>query len=96
MIREPCVYILASRKSGTLYIGVTSNLAMRVRQHRDKLRPGITARYDVHHLVWFEVHESMDTAILREKQLKAGSQKNKLDLINDLNPDWADLYSTLS
>ena len=95
MQREPCVYILADRKNGTLYVGVTSNLPVRVRQHREQLQPGLTARYAVHRLVLFETHESMDTAILREKQLKAGIRKKKLDLINDLNPEWADLYTTL-
>lgn len=95
MIREPCTYILANRKNGILYVGVTSNLPARVWQHREKLRPGFTARYNIHRLVWFEVHESMDTAILREKQLRAGCRQKKLDLINDLNPEWADLYSTL-
>lgn len=66
MIREPCVYILANKHNGTLYIGVTSNLQVRVWQHREKLRPGFTATYDVNRLVWFEMHESMDSAIGRE------------------------------
>lgn len=95
ILKEPCVYILASRKNGTLYTGVTSNLPVRVWQHKENLRPGFTAKHNVHRLVWFETHESMDSAILREKQLKAGSRKNKLELINQLNPKWADLYFTL-
>ena len=95
MQREPCVYILANRKNGTLHVGVTSNLSVRVRQHRAQPQPGFNARYAAHRLVWFETHESMDTAILREKQLNAENRNRKLDLINDLNPEWADLYTTL-
>lgn len=95
MLREPCVYILASRKNGALYIGVTSNLPMRVWQHKERIQPGFTSTHNVHRLVWFESHESMDSAILREKQLKAGSRKKKLALISELNPQWSDLYFTL-
>lgn len=95
MLKEPCVYILASRKNGTLYTGVTSNLQVRVRQHKEKVQPGFTSTHDVHRLVWFETHDSMDSAILREKQLKAGSRQKKLNLVHQLNPDWSDLYFTL-
>lgn len=95
MLKEPCVYILASRKDGTLYTGVTSNLQVRVWQHKEKRRPGVTSTHDVDQLVWFEVHGSLDSAVLREKQLKSGSRQQTLNLINQLNPDWSDLYFTL-
>ncbi len=95
MLREPCVYILANRKNGTLHTGVTSSLQARVLQHKENVRPSFTGSHDVHRLVWFEVHESIDSAILREKQLKAGSRQKRLDLVNQLNPDWSDLYFTL-
>lgn len=95
MLREPCVYILADRQSGTLYVGVTSNLPVRIRQHRERMRPGLTAAHDANRLVWFEMHETMDSAVGREKQLKAGGRQKKRELINDLNPRWDDLYLTL-
>ena len=95
MLKEPCVYILASKKNGTLYIGVTSSLQARVWQHKEKRRPDFTSSHDVNQLVWFEVHGSMDSAILREKQLKAASRQERLNLVKQLNPDWSDLYSTL-
>jgi len=92
---SPCVYILASQRNGTLYIGVTSNLAGRVWQHKNDLVDGFTKKYRVHHLVWYEAHESMESAILREKQLKAGSRIRKISLIEAKNPDWLDLYSEI-
>ena len=92
MPRQPAVYILASRRNGTLYVGVTSNLVQRVWQHRNGSAAGFTARYSVHRLVWFECHETMESAITREKQLKAGSRKRKLALIERINPGWLDLY----
>ena len=90
--RRPCVYMLAGRRNGTLYIGVTSNLVQRVWQHRDGAVPGFTRRYHVHDLVWFEMHESMESAIRREKALKEWWRTWKLDLIERANPDWRDLY----
>ncbi len=96
MNRMPCVYILASKKNGTLYVGVTSNLPGRIWQHREKLLPGFTSRYGVDRLVWFEPHDSMEAAIQREKQLKAGSRQKKIALIIHHNPDWHDLYPALS
>ncbi|PRB80239.1 GIY-YIG nuclease family protein [Pseudomonas sp. MYb185] len=95
MNRMPCVYILASKKNGTLYVGVTSNLPGRIWQHREKVLSGFTARYGVDRLVWFEPHESMEAAILREKQLKAGSRQKKIALIIQHNPEWTDLYPAL-
>ncbi len=90
--RQPCVYILASGRNGTLYVGVTSNLVQRVWQHRDGAVPGFTRRYHVLDLVWFEMHESMESAIRREKALKEWRRAWKLDLIERVNPDWHDLY----
>jgi putative endonuclease len=95
MTKQPCVYILASQRNGTLYIGVTSDLVKRVYQHREELIEGFTKRYHVHTLVWYEVHEIMESAILREKQLKKWSRIAKLQLIEKQNPNWQDLWSKL-
>jgi putative endonuclease len=91
MDRQPCVYILASQQRGTLYIGLTSNLAQRLYQHRNDLLPGFTSKHHVHRLVWAESHDSMGTAIAREKQLKRWRRPWKINLIKDANPDWRDL-----
>ena len=91
MDRQPCVYILASQRRGTLYIGVTSNLAQRLYQHRNHLLPGFTADYHVHRLVWAEMHEVMNTAIARENQLKRWHRQWKINLIEAENPEWCDL-----
>ena len=96
MEKQPCVYILASRPNGTLYVGVTSNLIGRVYQHRQKLIAGFTQRYDVSNLVWYEVHEQMESAILREKQLKNWSRVAKKRLIEMTNPLWQDLWPDLA
>ena len=95
MEKQPCVYILASRPNGTLYVGVTSNLIGRVYQHRQKLVAGFTQRYNVSDLVWYEVHEQMESAILREKQLKNWSRVAKKRLIELANPQWQDLWPAL-
>lgn len=89
--RLPCVYILASGRHGTLYIGVTSDLLGRIFQHREGITKGFTARYDVHRLVYFEVHDEMDAAITREKQLKNWRRDWKIELIERDNPFWEDL-----
>ena len=91
-MRQPCVYMLASRRNGTLYVGVTSDLVRRVWQHKSGATGGFTSKYKVHGLVWYERHESMEGAILREKQLKAGSRARKIALIERMNPGWRDLY----
>ena len=93
--RQPCVYMLVSRRNGTLYIGVTSDLVKRVWQHRNEVAQGFTSRYHVHDLVWYELHETMESAILREKQLKEWKRAWKLRLIEGENPEWRDLYPTL-
>ena len=90
--RTPCVYILASRERGTLYIGVTSDLPQRVWQHRTGQVEGFTRQYTVTRLVWFEVHEEMLSAIAREKRLKAWRRAWKIELVESNNPGWVDLY----
>ncbi|MGH8617407.1 MAG: GIY-YIG nuclease family protein [Burkholderiales bacterium] len=94
-MKQPCVYILASKRNGTLYVGVTSDLIKRVWEHKEDVVPGFTRRYGVHRLVWFKVHETMDAAITREKQLKEWQRQWKLKLIEESNPDWRDLYSEI-
>jgi putative endonuclease len=96
MSREPCVYILANRRQGTLYTGVTSNLAQRVLQHRECLTPGFASRYGCNRLVFYESYERMHEAIDREKQIKGGSRATKIALIEAMNPDWKDLYEGLA
>ena len=93
MIREraPCVYILSSQPRGTLYIGVASDLVARLWQHRNGTFDGFTKRHDVKRLVWFEMHATMEAAILREKQLKNWRRQWKLNLVEAANPHWADL-----
>ena len=95
MMRKPCVYILASRRNGTLYIGATSNLVERVWQHKNDLLEGFTKRYGVHILMWYEVHDTMQGAIVRERALKEWKRVWKLRLIEESNPKWEDLYDTL-
>ena len=91
-MKAPCVYILASQGHGTLYVGVTSQLAARIWQHKNDQVEGFTKKYRIHDLVWFEQHPTMETAITREKQIKAGSRQRKIDLIEQMNPHWRDLY----
>jgi predicted GIY-YIG superfamily endonuclease len=93
--RQPAVYLMASRRNGTLYVGVTSNLVQRVAQHRDGTIPGFTSRYGCKSLVWFEMHADVAAAITREKQIKGGSRKKKLALIEATNPTWRDLFGDL-
>ena len=93
-MKEPAVYIMANRRNGTLYTGVTSDLVTRIWQHRNG-SVGFTARYGCKQLVWFELHGEMDHAILREKQIKAGSRMKKVALIETINPSWADLYDSI-
>ncbi len=95
MTDQAYVYILASRKHGTLYIGVTSNLVQRVWQHKHNEVEGFTSKYSVHHLVYYEMTESIRTAIEREKQLKKWNRKWKVNLIESMNPNWRDLFEGL-
>jgi len=94
-MKQPAVYIVANRRNGTLYTGVTSNLPQRAFQHRAKQVKGFSKRYGCSTLVWYELHDGMIEAITREKQLKAGSREKKVALIEALNPEWIDLYDTL-
>ncbi|GAA3790710.1 GIY-YIG nuclease family protein [Qipengyuania pelagi] len=89
---QPCVYIMASSRNGTIYVGVTSNLPQRAFQHREGVVDGFTKRYGCKLLVWFELHATMEQAILREKQIKGGSRSKKLALIERSNPQWKDLF----
>ncbi|MEX2629074.1 MAG: GIY-YIG nuclease family protein [Tistlia sp.] len=94
-MRQPCVYILASRRNGTLYVGVTSDIAARAWQHRSGGVEGFTSRYGVHCLVHVEFLDRMEDAILREKKLKRWKRAWKIALIEERNPDWRDLYDEL-
>lgn len=91
-----CVYIMASRKYGALYVGVTSDLASRVYLHREEIVAGQTSRYKIHNLVYFELHDSAESAILREKRLKKWRREWKITLIEKDNPDWRDLYPEIA
>ena len=90
------VYILASKRNGTLYIGVTNDLIKRVYEHKNDLVEGFTERYSVHKLVYYEETNDINSALKREKQLKKWNRKWKLELIEKKNPDWKDLYETLA
>ena len=90
--RAMYVYLMASRKDGTLYLGVTRDLVRRVYQHRNKTLKGFTSRYAVDRLVWFETYDDPTTAIEREKVIKKWRREWKIRLINEFNPDWRDLY----
>jgi putative endonuclease len=94
-MKQPCVYILASKPHGTLYIGVTSNLVARIYQHKADLVAGFSQRYSVHRLVYIELHQEMYAAITREKQLKRWKREWKIRLIEEKNPQWQDLYPEL-
>ena len=89
------VYLLASRRHGTLYVGVTSDLVQRVGQHKTKAAPGFTARYGCDRLVWYEVHANAETAITREKRIKEWRRDWKVALIERENPEWCDLYADI-
>ena len=95
MDKQPAVYILVSKRNGTLYVGVTSDLVKRIWEHKNDKVEGFTKRYGVHQLVWYEVHERMASAIEREKQLKDWKRRWKLELIEGANPGWKDLYHTI-
>jgi putative endonuclease len=89
------VYAMASRKNGTLYVGVTNDLVRRTHEHRENLIAGFTSRYGVHRLVWFESTPSVEAAIHKEKQIKNWSRAWKVALIERTNPEWIDLYPTI-
>ena len=96
MERGGCIYIIANKNEKVLYTGVTSNLQSRIYEHKTRAHPkSFAAKYNVDRLVYYEEFHSIEEAIAREKQLKAGSRKRKLDLINNLNPEWKDLYDDI-
>ena len=94
-MKQPAVYILARRMNGTLYLGVTSDLVRRLWEHKNDLVEGFTQRYGVHRLVWYELHVTMEAAVLQEKRLKEWRRAWKLRLIQRINPEWEDLYDRL-
>ena len=95
MERQPCVYVLASKRNGTLYTGVSSNLLKRVWEHKNNVVEGFTQKHNVHDLVWYEIHDTMDTAIQREKAIKNWKRAWKIKAIEEMNPHWQDLYPGL-
>ncbi len=92
MSKQPAVYILASKRNGTLYIGVTNDLPKRAWEHKNDVVEGFTKRYSVHRLVYYELHEDMESAIRREKHMKKWNRAWKLELIEKQNPDWSDVW----
>ncbi len=94
-MKRPAVYIMASKRNGTLYTGVTSNLPRRAFEHREGIVDGFTRRCGCKMLVWYELHDTIPCAIAREKQIKGGSRRKKLGLIEAANPDWRDLFDEL-
>jgi putative endonuclease len=96
MVRQPAVYILANKRNGTLYIGVTSDLLKRAWQHRTDMTDGFTKRYGIHRLVYYEIYEDITSAITREKQMKKWNRSWKLELIERQNPDWNDLWEGIA
>jgi putative endonuclease len=96
MLKRPCVYIVTNHRHGTLYIGVTSDIALRLWQHRAGVFEGFSKRYGLRLLVWFEMHDDMESAIVREKQLKKWNRGWKIELVEKMNPTWRDLYQELN
>ncbi|MCH9853796.1 MAG: GIY-YIG nuclease family protein [Alphaproteobacteria bacterium] len=94
-MKQPCVYILASERNGTLYTGVTTNIVQRIYQHKHGLIEGFTKKHNVKLLVYYEQHATLDTALLREDQMKEWRRSWKMDLIQKDNPQWLDLYENL-
>ena len=94
-MKQYYVYILASKRNGTLYIGVTNNLLKRVSEHKSNIIEGFTKKYNVHDLVYYETHNDIYDAITREKRMKKWKRQYKMNLIEKLNPDWTDLYKVL-
>ncbi len=95
-MKQPCVYILASKRNGTLYVGVTDDVVRRVWEHKSGVVDGFTKRYHVHRLIYAEFHETMPDAIVREKQIKKWRRAWKLELIERGNPHWRDLYEEIA
>ncbi len=94
-MKQPAIYIMTNKPNGVLYTGVTSNLVQRIWQHKQAFVAGFTKKYNIKSLVYFELCEDMTSAITREKQIKAGSRKKKIELIQSINPEWNDLYDDI-
>lgn len=94
-MKQGYVYILASKRNGTLYVGVTTDLIKRIYEHKQNVVGGFTKKYNVHNLVYYEVHDDIEAAILREKQIKKWNRKWKLRLVEEMNPEWRDLYQEI-
>ena len=94
-MKQGYVYIMSNKKNGTLYVGVTSNLIKRVYEHKNSLIDGFSKSYNLKSLSYYEIFDDISNAIVREKQLKAGSRAKKIECIESLNPEWYDLYETL-
>jgi putative endonuclease len=90
--KKPAIYIISNKSYGTLYTGVTSDLVKRVYEHKHNILNGFAGRYNCQMLIYYELYDTMENAILREKQIKGGSRQGKLDLVKGFNPDWKDLY----
>ena len=95
-MKQPAIYITANKRNGTLYTGVTSDLVQRAWQHREGVADGFTKRYGSKLLVWYQLADTMDAAITREKQIKGGSRPKKLALIEAMNPEWRDLFDDIA
>jgi putative endonuclease len=95
-MKIPAVYIVSNRKNGALYVGVTSDLIRRIYEHKNHLVDGFTKKYDCINLMYYEIHDNMESAITREKQIKAGSRLQKIRLIEKDNVDWLDLYQNIA
>jgi putative endonuclease len=92
---QPCVYILTNHKHGTLYVGMTTDLQLRIWQHKGKFVPGFTAEHDLNLLVWYELHSTVEAAAHRERAIKRWHRRWKIRLIEEKNPNWKDFYSEL-
>ncbi len=95
-MKQPAIYIITNKKYGTLYTSVTSNLIQRIYQHKNKITPGFAAKYNCTRLVYYEIYDDIGDAIAREKQIKSGSRKKKMSLIDNINPNWNDLYKHIT
>jgi putative endonuclease len=94
-MKQPALYMTANKKDGVIYTGVTSNLVQRIHEHKNKVKSKFSKKYNCDKLVYFEIYEDMEQAILREKQIKGGSRQKKIDMIEKENPQWNDLYDGL-
>ena len=94
-MKQPAVYIVTNKKNGVLYTGVTSNIIKRIYEHKYSTKKGFTAKYNCKLLVFFEIHETMESAIHKEKRIKAGTRDKKVQLIEEFNPNWNDLYDDI-